>query len=294
MNANFVLPRGNIVRRGEQVQRENIIDRVWQVFGSMEPMASVRQPVGVGEQAMPLIEEKLAGDTRIQIVASIHKQDSTASNASGESSANATGGCDRDGSAAGGGGRRQVASSPSASGATTVTECYVGQVTHIRNGYPVTTPQPPDPVAPATASRQNQMQQSRHQQTSDSIDKWSPPPATATETVPPPTTSNTETATGTPEQQAKATPTPPGAAVTADGVVKKSSLKKRKPDPLTKQESKGSVMTAVSDGKTAAVKEKKLKKKRRQVRQRTVTIKCNHIDFSSYFRAPQPLPTCPV
>ena len=78
------------VRRGDYAPgREGIIDRVWQVFGSMEP------------DSVPLIQEKVSME-KIQVVASVHKQDATCVD---EKPANEE-----------------------------VTECYVGHVTHIRNG----------------------------------------------------------------------------------------------------------------------------------------------------------------
>lgn len=81
----------------DEPSREGILDRVWQVFGTMETEG--------GGENIPLIEEKVTSE-RIQVVASIQKQDSTTS---AEAPTN--------------GAPREV-----------TTECYVGHVTHIRNG----------------------------------------------------------------------------------------------------------------------------------------------------------------
>ena len=56
----------------EQMSKEDIIDRVWQVFGS-----SIERECSTGEQ-IPLIEEKV-GTGKIQVVANIQKQDSFSS-----------------------------------------------------------------------------------------------------------------------------------------------------------------------------------------------------------------------
>ena len=73
----------------DSMQREGIVDRVWQIFGTMETH-------GEGGEMIPLIEEKV-GDQKIQVVASIQKQDSLQSDIK------------------------------------ETTECYIGTVTHIRN-----------------------------------------------------------------------------------------------------------------------------------------------------------------
>ena len=57
----------------EQMSKEDIIDRVWQVFGS----SIDRECSTTGEQ-IPLIEEKV-GTGKIQVVANIQKQDSFSS-----------------------------------------------------------------------------------------------------------------------------------------------------------------------------------------------------------------------
>ena len=91
----------------EQMSKEDIIDRVWQVFGS----SIDRECSNSGEQ-IPLIEEKV-GTGKIQVVANIQKQDSFSSDTVST--------------------KDQV---------VTTTECYVGHVTHIRNGSLRLTQQP--------------------------------------------------------------------------------------------------------------------------------------------------------
>ena len=90
----------------EQMSKEDIIDRVWQVFGS----SIDRECSTTGEQ-IPLIEEKV-GTGKIQVVANIQKQDSFSSD------------------------------TVSTKDQVTTTECYVGHVTHIRNGSLRLTQQP--------------------------------------------------------------------------------------------------------------------------------------------------------
>ena len=76
----------------QTLRNEGIVDRVWQIFGTMETH-------GEGGEMIPLIEEKVSSE-KIQVVASIQKQDSLQSDSVKPE---------------------------------TVTECYVGTVTHIRN-----------------------------------------------------------------------------------------------------------------------------------------------------------------
>ena len=137
---------GTRPKRGEQHSRERIIDRVWQVFGSMEP--------GQQGESIPLIEEKVTSE-RIQVVASIHKQDSTCSDTERHTTT------------------------------TTVTECYVGHVTHIRNGFSKadsgtgTQSTTPNPVAAPMSKEKEQITvpiQRPHQQTSSTQLQAGPKP----------------------------------------------------------------------------------------------------------------------